>query len=407
MRTLGRMDSRDRQTVVIGAGPAGLATAAQLRRLGIPVLVLERADAVAASWRGRYDRLRLNSSRPFSKLPGARYPRGTGMFPSRDQVVEYLESYARDHELEIRFRTHVERIQRDEPGWLLHTSTGEIPAGDVVVAAGYEHTFWVPKWPGRDTFAGRLIHSAEYRNAEEFRGEDVLVVGPGSSGMEIAYDLAENGAARVRLAVRTPPNIILREPLGPLLARLLVKLPTARADRIMSFVRSKKIGDLTEFGLPEPEEGVVSRLKRLGVAPAIVDREVLAAIRDGRIEIVRAVEALDEGGARLADGSRIEPDAVIAATGYRTGLEPMVGHLGVLDEHGAPVTTVAEAAPGLRFVAYVHRPGLIGLMGEEAREAARGIARAGRWTHAAGAVGRRWNARELRGPRAVRVRGGV
>ena len=201
------------------------------------------------------------------------------------------------------------------------------------------------------------------------------MVGPGSSGMEIAYDLAENGAARVRLAVRTPPNIILREPLGPFLARQVVKLPTARADRLMSFVRRKRIGDLTEFGLPEPEEGVVSRLKRLGVAPAIIDREVLDAVRDGRIEIVGAVEALDESGVQLAGGSRIEPDAVIAATGYRTGLEPMVGHLGVLDEDGAPVTTVAEAAPGLRFVAYVHRPGLIGLMGGEAREAARGIAK--------------------------------
>ena len=369
------MDSRERQTVVIGAGPAGLATAAQLRRAGIPVLVLERADAVAASWRGRYDRLRLNSSRPFSKLPGARYPRGTGMFPSRDQVVEYLEAYARDHELEIRFRTHVERIDPDGMGWILQTSTGEIPAADVVVAAGYEHTFSVPKWPGRDTFAGRLIHSAEYRNADEFHGDDVLVVGPGSSGMEIAYDLAENGAARVRLAVRTPPNIILREPLGPLLARQLVKLPAERADRLMSFVRRRRIGDLTEFGLPEPEEGVVSRLKRLGVAPAIIDREVLDAIREGRIEIVGAVEALDEKGVMLAGGSRIEPDAVITATGYRTGLEPMVGHLGVLRENGEPLVNVAEAAPGLRFVAYIHHPGLIGLMGREAKEIARGIAK--------------------------------
>ena len=369
------MDSHGTQTVVIGAGPAGLATAAQLRRLGMPVLVLERSSAVASSWRGRYDRLRLNSSRPFSKLPGARYPRGTGMFPTRDQVVEYLERYARDNALEIRFRTHVERVERNGTGWLLHTSTGTVPAGDVVVAAGYEHTFHVPRWPGRDSFAGRLIHSAEYRNADEFRGEDVLVVGPGSSGMEIAFDLAQGGARRVRLAVRTPPNIILREPLGPFLARLLVKLPTERADRIMSFVRRKKIGDLTPYGLPEPEEGVVSRLKRLGVAPAIVDREVLHAIRAGRIEIVAAVEALDEAGVVLADGERIEPDAVIAATGYRTGLEPMVGHLGVLDERGEPRTTVAEAAPGLRFVAYVHRPGLIGLMGEEARAAARGIAR--------------------------------
>ena len=111
--------------MVIGAGPAGLATAAQLRRLGVPVMVIERAGAVGASWRGRYDRLRLNSSRPFSKLPGARYPAGTRMFPSRDQVVAYLEGYARDNELEIRFRTRVERLDPDGGGWLLQTSTGE------------------------------------------------------------------------------------------------------------------------------------------------------------------------------------------------------------------------------------------------------------------------------------------
>jgi Pyridine nucleotide-disulphide oxidoreductase len=368
------MDSHNRKTVVIGAGPAGLATAAQLRRRGVPVLVLERAGAVASSWRGRYDRLRLNSSRPFSKLPGASYPAGTGMFPTRDQVIGYLEDYARDNELEIRFRTRVERLEPNGDGWLVETSTGDLEADHVVVAAGYEHTFWVPKWPGRDRFEGRLIHSAEYQSPEDFRGGDILVVGPGSSGMEIAYDLIEGGARGVRLAVRTPPNIILREPLGPLFGRLVVKLPTALGDRVMSFVRRRKIGDLSAMGLPEPEEGAVSRLKRLGLAPAIVDRDVLDAIIESRIEIVAAVESFDASGVRLADGSRIEPDAVIAATGYRRGLEAMVGHLGVLGEHGAPVTTVSEVAPGLRFVGYIPRPAQIGLMGDEAKRAAAGIA---------------------------------
>ena len=109
-----------------------------------------------------------------------------------------------------------------------------------------------------------------------------------------------------------------------------------RADRVVNFLRSKEVGDLTEFGLPVPEEGTFSRLRRLGVAPAIVDKVVIEAIRERRIEIVAGVESLDETGADLADGARIEPDAVIAATGYRTGLEPMVGHLGVLDDHGTP-----------------------------------------------------------------------
>jgi cation diffusion facilitator CzcD-associated flavoprotein CzcO len=368
------MHSRGGKTVVIGAGPAGLATAAQLRRRGIPVLVLERAGAIGSSWRNRYDRLRLNSSRPFSRLPRARYARGTGIYPSRDQVVDYLEDYARDNELEIRYRTRVERIEPHDGGWLLQTSTGEVAAEDVVVAAGYEHTFWIPRWPGRDRFAGLLIHSAEYRRPDAFRGDDVLVVGPGCSGMEIAYDLVEGGARRVRLAVRTPPNMILRDPLGPLFGRLVVRLPASWGDRIMNFVRRKKIGDLSAFGLPQPEEGPVSRLKRLRVAPAIVDHEVIDAIRRGRIEIVPAVEALDEHSVQLADGSRIEPGAVIAATGFRRGLDAMVGHLGVLDDHGAPLVTVGEAAPGLRFVGYIPRPAQLGLMGREAKEAARGIA---------------------------------
>jgi len=361
--------------VVIGAGPAGLASAGELKRRGVQALVVEQADAVGASWRSRYDRLRLNSSRPFSKLPRARYPRGTGIFPTRDQVVSYLEDYAERNALDIRLGSRVERLDRDSGRWIVRTSTGDLLAAHVVVAGGHERKPFIPDWPGRDRYDGQLLHSGDYRNADRFAGADVLVVGPGCSGMEIAYELAAEGAARVRLAVRTPPNMMLRSPIGPLLARAIMKLSTTRADRLMRFARRKTIGDLTEYGLPVPDEGVFARLKRLGVAPAIVDKAVVEAIRDRQIEIVAGVEALDESGVRLADGERIEPDAVIAATGYRCGLEPMVGHLGVLDERGVPRALEGEAAAGLRFIGYRPVPAHIARMGREAAHAAKAIAR--------------------------------
>lgn len=198
--------------------------------------------------------------------------------------------------------------------------------------------------------------------------------------MEIAFDLAEGGAARVWLAVRTPPNIILREGPGGMPGEFIgiafLRFPARLGDAVARFGRRMDLGDLSDYGLPVPDEGVFSRLRRLGVAPAIVDREMIEAIKAGRIEVVRGVEALEVRAVRLADGSSIEPDVVICATGYRRHLEPLVGHLGVLDQRGKPRAVGGEAAaPGLRFLGFVPRPGAIGYMGKEARRAAKGIKR--------------------------------
>jgi cation diffusion facilitator CzcD-associated flavoprotein CzcO len=370
------MDMQDRRVIVIGAGPAGLASAAALRRKGVPSLVLERGAGVATSWRGRYDRLRLNSSRPFSKLLGTRFPQGTAMFPSRDEMVSYYEGYAQRNQVDVRHDATVERIDRDGSELVVRTSEGEERATHVIVATGYAHTPHIPDWPGRESFGGRLLHSAAYRNADDLKGADVIVAGSGCSGMEIAYDVATGGAKRVRVAVRTSPNILIRDPVGPLLARIFLQLPTQFSDNVLRKVQLKKLGDLSAYGLPIPDEGIFSRLKRLGVAPAIVDKEVIEAVKDGRIEIVAGVRSLDESGVDLEDDTRAEPDALIAATGYRSALEPLVGHLGVLNERGLPVVADGHAvAPGLRFVGFVPRPAQLGLLGGEARRAAREIAR--------------------------------
>jgi len=374
-----RRPKRGAATVVliVGAGPAGLAAAAQLGRRGISTLVLERGESVATSWRGRYDRLRLNTSRWTSSLPHARYPKAAGVFPSRDCVVDHLEDYAARNSIEVRFGTIVERVDRDDQHWTLTTSAEQVTAGQLIIATGHQHTPFIPAWPGHEQFTGRLLHSAEYRNALEFRGRDVLVVGPGCSGMEIAYDLAEDGASRVRLAIRTQPNIILRQagPVpGDVPATLMYRLPPQIGDRQTRLIRRLTIGDLRALGLVPPKEGIMSRSHREGKAPAILDKPVIDAIKQRRIEIVAAVDSFDTTGVLLADRRRLEPHAVIAATGYTTGLEPLVGHLGVLDQRGVPLIHGGPAAaPGLRFIGYQPRPAQIGYVGAEATRAARQI----------------------------------
>jgi hypothetical protein len=198
--------------------------------------------------------------------------------------------------------------------------------------------------------------------------------------MEIATELGEGGAGRVWLSVRTPPNVLLRQGPGPLpgdvIGTWLWHLPTRLADRIARFGRRMDVGDLTDYGLPVPETGVFADVRGREKVPAIIDKEVIEAIKSRRIEVVGAVEALDEKGVELTDGTRIEPHVVICATGYRTGLEPLVGHLGVLEDGGLPKAIGATpAAEGLWFIGYLIRPAGLRYMGKEARRVAKTIAR--------------------------------
>jgi cation diffusion facilitator CzcD-associated flavoprotein CzcO len=369
-----------KRVVVIGAGPGGLATALRLKDAGITPLVVERADTIGAAWRGRYDRLRLNSPRFFSHLPGRRFPAGTPMFPARDEFVAHLERHAGEEGIEWKLETDVTRIDPAGDAWALEHGDGLITARHVVVATGYDRVPFTPVWAAPGGFPGQVIHASKYKNPSPYRGQKVLVVGPGSTGMEIAHDLAENGAGKVWLSARTPPNIVLRE--GPaglpgdVIGVAVDRLPVGFADRLTNLGRRLDLGDLEPFGLPVPEEGVFARMKRLGVAPAVVDKEVIEAIRERQIEVVAGVESIDARGAQLLDKSRLEPDAVICATGYRPGLEPLVGHLGVLGDRGLPRRVGKEAAaPGLYFVGYITRPAMLNQTIRDGRRAGDAIAR--------------------------------
>jgi putative flavoprotein involved in K+ transport len=369
---------------VIGAGPGGLATAAVLKRQGFRPVVLER-ECIGSFWRNQYERLHLHTIRWLSNLPMYHFPRSDGKWVSRADVVRHLEQYAAHFNLDVRTGIEVTHIDRVDSGWRLTTSAGSLDAWAVVVAAGYNRIPIEPSWPGLDTFKGELVVGANYRTPKPYKGRNVLVVGAGNTGAEIAVDLVEGGAESVSLSVRTPPNITLRDgaipaPLAGIILRTL-HVPVGTADRIMGFGMRMDVGDLSEYGLPPAPRGVVTQMVRDDEIP-IIDVGLVPLIKERKVTVVPAVESIDGSHVRLADGSSIEPDAVIACLGYRRGLEPLVGHLGIVGEHGRPTSVGgvnSPRAPRLYFVGYKNAiSGMFREFGYEAKDIARSLKRARR-----------------------------
>jgi indole-3-pyruvate monooxygenase len=358
-------------TIVIGAGPAGLAVGAVLRHANVPFLMLERAERVGESWHRHYDRLHLHTPKSHSALPYRAYPHTYPRYPSRQQFMEYLDDYARAFELEPEFGREAQRISRGGDGaWSVATNAGDYRARRVIIATGYNRVPNTPRWPGLETFPGRIIHSCEYTNAEAFRSSRVLVVGFGNSGAEIALDCAEHGV-RCAVAVRGKVNVIPRELLGiPIImfALALRPLPPRVADRMNTLTLRLAVGSLPTLGLAKRDDGPFAEVAEARQIP-MIDVGTLARIRSGDIVVRRGVESFDGDEVRFADGTRERFDAVVLATGFTTGLSAMLpDHASVLDSHGRPLDCGRESRiAGLYFCGYdLSSTGMLRQIGIEA-----------------------------------------
>lgn len=362
--------------IVIGAGPGGLAVAACLQREGITgAVILEEAGQVASSWRRHYERLHLHTPRKHSALPHWPMPDDCARYPARAQVIEYFEAYARHFALAPRFGERVRSARRVGEMWEVSTPQARYQAPMLVVAAGYNRVPMIPTWPGMTDFGGPIKHSSAYATGRPFQGQDVLVVGFGNSGGEIAIDLHEHGA-RPAIAVRGPVNIIPREVLGvPVMALGLVQrlFSPEAADTLNAPVLRALIGDLESLGLRKLPYGPATQIRKHGRIP-LIDVGTVALIRQHAITVRPGLRAFQRGAVVFDDGSRSRFDAVILATGYRPRVDFLEARAGVLDADGTPASSGGEsAAAGLYFCGYRVSPN--GMLREIALESQR-IARA-------------------------------
>ena len=357
-------------TLVIGAGPAGLAVAACLKKRGASCIIVDRATEVGSSWRRRYDRLHLHSDRDRSTLPYLSFPAGTPRYPSREQVIEYLELYARHFELVPHFNEEVRTVRPRNPGWITTTTASVYHARQVVVATGYNAVPYQPQWRGQERFSGRILHSSEYRSGESFRGQSVLVVGLGNSGGEIAIDLHEHGA-RVAIAVRGPVNIIPREILGvPVLAIsiALSRLPARFADALAAPLVRLTIGDISKLGFRKLPMGPFTQIKARTRIP-LIDVGTVKLVREGHIEVLGDIREMGEGDVTFEDGRSRAFDAIVAATGFRPRTECFLESQSNILDVEQPQPGGEDPKFGLHYCGFIVSP--IGMLHEIGIEAQR------------------------------------
>ena len=350
--------------VVVGGGQAGLAVGYHLRRQGCRYAILEARGRVGDQWRDRWDSLRLFTPARYSHLPGLPLPLPGAEFPTRDQFADYLGAYARHFDLPVRAGVRVLALQREGGGFVLRTSDGELRARQVVVASGPNTTPWIPAASASLDPSIVQLHSSAYRNPDQLPSGSVVVVGAGTSGAEIALEVAKSGR-RTHLAGRPTPHI--PDPVfrfaGPAYWSFINHVLTLRTPigRAVAQKFHARGAPLIRISIDEVERAGARMLPRL------------TGVVDGSPVFGDAAVAGDRAGIG-------RPDAVVWATGFRPDLGwfPRAD----VDEHGDPVTRwgVADGVPGLGFVGFPFQyslaSGLIGGVGRDAGRVVRSLAAA-------------------------------
>lgn len=324
------MDTTHIETVIIGAGQAGLSTGYHLQRLGRPFVILDSSSRIGDNWRRQWDTLKLYSPAKYDSLPGLRFPAPRWSFPGKDQVGDYLETYARTFDLPVRLDTRVVRLEADGDRYRVTTDQGTWRCDNVVVATGsFGRTPRIPDVSAELDPSILQLHSSEYRRPGQLRDGPVLVVGASHSGCDIAYEVAESR-----------PTILAGRDCGQIPPRL--ESPVMRVIfPVLIFAWRHVLTRRTPIGRKEMPEirahgGPMLRVKRADLAARGVERVT------SRIEAV-------EAGKPVVDGVGRDVATVVWATGFRQVFDWI--RLPIIGDDGYPreLRGVVDDAPGLFF----------------------------------------------------------
>ena len=321
-------ESPDLDVIVIGAGQCGLSVGYHLKKANRRFVILDAAEQVGQSWRERYDSLRLFTPNVLNMLPGAEFQPSNGVFPSKDEYADYLLRYAQFQDLPIQLRTRVNLLQPVKIGFEVKTSRQTLTTAQVVVAIGAFHSSSVPSFCKNLSNDVYQIHSKDYRRPSQIpAGMDVLVVGAGNSGAQIAMELAQNH--KVYLSAG---HSFYSSPRWLLESVWAWRLHRWRARHLHRYLKIR-------VPLPWP----------IGTTQQFFVPNFRRELRKLRIQLVPRAVAADGKTVELSDGQRLQVGAVVWATGFRPEYSWI--NAPILDENGSPKLELqARAMRGLYFL---------------------------------------------------------
>jgi thioredoxin reductase len=343
------------QNLIIGAGPAGLAVAGRLSKLNIPYEIIEMTDNVASTWRNHYDRLHLHTAKDLSHLPHLKFPKEYPIYVSKNDVVSYMENYAEHFNIKPHFREKATSIKNENGTWITTTASDKVWQSDsIIIGTGSNRVQNSPSWPGLDNFKGIIQHSKDYRNGKEYKDKNVLIIGMGNTGAELAIDLNENGA-KTYISVRGPVNIVTRDFNGKptqYTAIKLQKLPPWLNDFIANTVQKLTVGDLSKYGIQNLKMSPSAQLRELGKTP-IIDLGTIDLIKKGEVNIKPGIQNFTQNGVVFENGEKQEFDAVILATGYKPEVEDFLESTEhIFNSLNLPKSPIIEQNKGLYFIGF-------------------------------------------------------